>query len=110
MKRYEVGDRVGAIIRADGDTIEIYGYGIYEGKKVPPEELNVQFFGMPLTMENPCIKLDSGKLVFGCECWWGSEDMIKERVAKYANVVELDVEEVRARYNRGEQEISDASE
>lgn len=25
---------------------------------------------------NPCIKLDSGKYVWGFECWWGPKDKV----------------------------------
>jgi hypothetical protein len=33
-------------------------------------------FGIP----NPTIKLDTGKTVYGCECWWGSESKVKEMI------------------------------
>lgn len=29
---------------------------------------------------NPCIQLDSGKRVWGIECWWGTEDEVRERI------------------------------
>ncbi len=58
----EVGSRVGAIRNEDGETVFIYGYGVFEGRKECPG-----LGGMP----NPFIRLDNGKTVWGCECWWG---------------------------------------
>lgn len=65
-----VGDRVGAILSANDTTVELIGYGVYEGRAIHPE------LGFP----NPCIKLDNGNLAWGCQCWWGPEEKIKEMI------------------------------
>lgn len=69
----EIGDRVGAIQKADKETVYLYGYGKYAGREVPPEEV-----GLPVP--NPKIELDNGGVVFGCECWWGPEKKIKNAI------------------------------
>ena len=69
----QIGDRVGAIQKANDKTVYLYGYGIYEGKTVPPENAGGFNIGIP----NPTTKLDSGETVYGCECWWGPEEKIK---------------------------------
>ena len=95
----KIGERVGAISHADKDTDTVYlfGYGVYQGDLIPDAALKVQFFGAPLDHPNPCLMLDSGKQVFGCECWWGGEESVKKEVAKFSNVVMLDIEEERAK-------------
>lgn len=74
----EVGERVGAILKADDTTVHLLGYGVYEGMKVPEE------LGFP----NPCIKLDNGGVVWGYQCWWGSEEKIKAMIGN-RTVVEV---------------------
>jgi len=72
----KIGDRVGAIQKADNTSVYFYGYGTYQGKSIPPENVG----GFNLGIPNPEIKLDSGVSVFGCECWWGPEDVVKSRI------------------------------
>jgi hypothetical protein len=98
--QYKVGQRVGAVMSAEGDTVYLLGYGTYEGDQIPPAELNVQFFGMSLDRPNPCIKLDNGKLVFGCECWWGPEDVIKSKLVQYHNIIDTDIVAEREKFNK----------
>ena len=69
MSKRKIGERVGAISHGDAETIYLFGYGVYEGDFVPPER-----FGIP----NPRIRLDNGKTVYGFQCWWGSEERIRE--------------------------------
>jgi hypothetical protein len=88
----KVGDRVGAIhgFGDDGDTVEFFGYGVYEGD-FPFEP----FGGIP----NPRIKLDSGATVWGAESWWGPEHVIKNKLAEYEEqgltVVTIDIDKLR---------------
>jgi hypothetical protein len=95
----KVGDRVGAILGGKGDTVKFFGYGVYEGDFVPKEAVG---FMAEIAAEsehpNPRIRLDDGKAVYGCECWWGPEEAIKEQIAKYPNVIQVDIDEVRANY------------
>ncbi len=69
--RHVKGDRVGALLAVENGKAYLFGYGVYEGDEIPPLEINPWLnSGNP----NPKIKLDSGKIVWGCECWWGPED------------------------------------
>jgi hypothetical protein len=87
----EIGQRVGAVSHSKDDTIYLFGYGVYEGDHVPPPEIGGFNTGFP----NPRIKLDSGKIVYGCECWWGSEDAVKRRL-EGMKIVEVDIDTERA--------------
>lgn len=77
MSRAKEGDRIGAVLKSDRDTIHVIGYGTYEGMHVPDEEVG----GFNLGIPNPKLVLDDGSVVWGCECWWGSEDQIKDSIA-----------------------------
>ena len=70
----EVGARVGAIQSADELEVRLYGYGVYDGDKEHPD------LGFP----NPRITLDDGRIVWGCECWWGPEEKVKKLIGKRA--------------------------
>ena len=83
---YKVGDRVGAILGADGQVVEFLGYGVYQGDLEAPGGP----FGMSqeefeketgTRYKNPCIKLDNGDTVWGYQCWWGAEEKIKKVIA-----------------------------
>lgn len=66
----KIGDRVGAIMSADSEKVELFGYGVYSG--------DVEIPGLPF--KNPEIKLDNGRVVRGYECWWGPEDKVKAMI------------------------------
>lgn len=72
MSIHPVGARVGAIQSADEDTVQLYGYGVYDGEHPPFED-------MP-GFKNPRITLDNGKQVWGMQCWWGSEEQIRNHI------------------------------
>lgn len=72
----DIGARVGAVQKADETTVYFFGFGIYQGTTVPPENVG----GFNLGLPNPTIKLDNGENVYGCECWWGPEDKVKEMI------------------------------
>jgi hypothetical protein len=74
----EKGTRVGAVQSADATTVKLYGYGIYEGDEIPPKEIDeiLAEIGIP----NPKITLDNGNVVWGCQCWWGSEERVKKMI------------------------------
>lgn len=87
--------RVVAIQSADTDEVRLYGYGSHMGDEVPPP--GIQFMGIDLNelgYPNPKILLDSGKVVWGCECWWGSEEKAKAMLAG-RRIVEVDIDEER---------------
>ena len=75
----KAGDRVGAVASSKDGTVNIFGYGVYEGDEVPPPDIMGPFG--PMTGKNPKILLDSGEVVWGCECWWGAEEVIRNKIA-----------------------------
>jgi len=102
-----VGARVGAICGTDESTktVEIFGFGVYEGDHVAgagdPMPVGwvadmMQKFSRP----NPRIRLDSGKVVWGCECWWAPEEQVQRKLERLKtegySVVEVDIEAERA--------------
>ncbi len=101
----KAGDRVGAIFGSKEKEVEFFGFGVYEGDFPPngavgavAETLSAVAPGRP----NPRIKLDSGKIVWGCECWWGTEERIRLRIERWKKIgftiTEKDIEEVRKEY------------
>ena len=95
----KVGERVGAVSHTDQDNIYLFGFGVYQGEKVPPR--GIKFMGVELNLMNhfnPCILLDNGKEVWGCECWWGPEATVKKQM-EGRKVVELDIEAERSKTN-----------
>ncbi len=78
----KAGDRAGAIIEITDKTVVLAGYGVYQGAlPVGPEAVGL--FAEAARAEgvrNPCILLDSGDRIWGCECWWGSETKVKENI------------------------------
>lgn len=91
-----VGDRVGAVLGGDENEVQFLGYGVYEGEFTPEEA--VGFLADALKeagRKNPRIKLDNGKIVYGCECWWGGEERVKKMLEQYKKVVDVDIDEVR---------------
>ena len=94
--------RVGAILSDKGGIVEFLGYGTYLGDLVPETD-DVKFLGKSLKKIDraiPCIKLDSGKKVYGCECWYGGEQKIKEMLANAKEIKHVDIEEIRKEYEQ----------
>ena len=48
--------------------------------------------------QKPCpkIELDSGKVVYGCECWWEEEDRVKKILSTYDRIEDVDIDNIRA--------------
>ena len=102
----EVGTRVVAISHTEKNTIYIFGYGTYMGYKKPKDfEQDHQPTGVlgywliEEDRENPCIQLDNGQYIWGCECWWGPVEKAEETIKDY-KVEELDIQEKRKELNR----------
>lgn len=72
MNNYPIGTRVMAVLSVKNGIVDLLGEGEYMGDDT--EEAK-KFVGFP----NPTIKLDSGVVVFGCECWWGPVNDLKEK-------------------------------
>lgn len=97
----EIGTRVYAVLDADEHKVRTLGYGTYEGEFLSPymskptveamkndpvfeaiqdqfnsdEEIQ-EFIDGPMARlyQNPRIRLDSGGVVWGMECWWATLD------------------------------------
>lgn len=122
MPKIEPGTRVGALISYDDKTreCEFLGYGVFEGcfeiddtacgdvaqmardtitaariliRKQPElwEELKDVFDDY---IKNPVISLDNGGRVWGCECWWDLEEVVRENL-KDAKIHLVSIENVR---------------
>lgn len=97
------GDRVGAISHGKDGILYIFGYGTYEGDFVPDSaEGWMAEAARSVGTTNPKIVLDSGKTVWGCECWWGAESEVRKQCALAKEVVEVDIEETRRSYRAQE--------
>ena len=81
------GDRVGAILGASGGVVEFLGYGVYEGDFII-EDKSVRYDG---ERKVPRIRLDSGDVVWGCECWWGPEEEIQDKLTEYDEISPVDI-------------------
>jgi hypothetical protein len=99
------GDRVGAMCHRDKDTIYIFGYGTFLGNLVPGEDSKIPLpvGAVAASREprkpNPCIELDSGKHVWGCECWWGPERAVRDTLeASGMEIVTVDIDDTRQQY------------
>jgi len=94
---YHLGDRVGAISHGADGKVYIFGYGTYQGRETPVDAGG--WIGQVLVeneVPNPKIVLDSGKVVWGCECWWASEATVLKQVMG-REIIILDIDEERKR-------------
>jgi len=94
------GERIGAwlsILPDEGRGIFL-GFGTYVGDEVPPNEgsTSLTAFLSGERRPNPKLLLDSGEVVWGCECWWGSEAAVKAEKDRMKEVVQLTMAEARA--------------
>jgi hypothetical protein len=96
----KVGERVGCILGAKDKKVKFLGYGTYIGNEVPKEAAGWMAEGLiEHDLTNPKIELDNGDIVYGCECWWGGEEHVKEMLDNYdGEIVEIKIEKVRKEY------------
>jgi len=99
MADVKVGDRVGAymsVSHEDG-TAFFFGYGTYIGHEIPPNEgqMSLTSYLNGLRRSNPKLLLDSGEVVWGCECWWGPEEEVKAEMAKLSKIIPVDIKDAR---------------
>jgi len=98
MGKAKVGDRVIAIVGAEEgtETVKIFGSGVRIEDEVPVKGVYMMGIDMnEIGHPNPTILLDTGKKVYGCECWWGSEEVAKKRLEGWETVV-VDPDDYRA--------------
>lgn len=90
--------RVVAIMSATEDKVFSFGEGEYVGDEVPPSDgAGVLGILSQMNVPNPKIVLDSGKVVWGCECWWGTpERMVDIFEGREVVVVDIDTERSKA--------------
>ena len=87
----KVGERVIALLDAKDGVVRSFGEGVYAGDFDLPKEVGGFNFGQ----KNPRIDLDNGKVVWGCECWWGPKESVLKRFPSDWKWVELDIEKER---------------
>lgn len=64
----------------------VFGEGVYVGPARPKNGTLTPFGPItddhfPAEWQNPKIELDNGKVVWGCQCWWGPVEQVKKRIA-----------------------------
>ena len=84
------GTRVCAILKMDNETVLLFGYGTYTGDEVPPKEAIGFNIGIPC----PKIALDNGKTVYGCECWWSTQERVENMIGA-RTIVMVDIDQLR---------------
>lgn len=97
MSKRTIGGRVGAIMSATNTVVKFFGWGVFEGEEVPDADVG-GWMGDALRehkQTNPKIRLDSGKVVWGCECWWGSEAQVQKMIDG-RTVENVDIDAARA--------------
>lgn len=77
MTSVEKGARIGAVMSMDDQRVLLLGYGVYEGLGQPPPGR------IASDAPNPKMTLDNGDIVWGFECWWGSEEQMKKQIEHY---------------------------
>lgn len=71
----EKESRVGCFL--DVETFIDWGY--FLGCVEPTEGIGLNIGGL-VGKSNPKIVLDSGEVIWGCECWWGNEKEIQPKI------------------------------
>lgn len=117
MSSREVGDRIGAILDATSEQVNFLGWGKYVGNEIPEhpppgtgcttwEEVDqlMEEAGLkpkleeegnwPLRLANPKLELDNGDIVWGQECWWGSEEEVRRQFGN-RKIVEVSISSAR---------------
>ncbi len=109
--------RVGVILGSKDNIVKFLGYGVYEGDFDPddPTYAPAPVGGVAdmareakrvakYRSTNPRIRLDNGKLVWGCECWWGDEEKVKKKIEAYKQadyiIKDVDIDEERKPYQK----------
>jgi hypothetical protein len=87
----KIGERVTAIFNVENDVVRSFGDGVYVGDEIPSQDIGGFNTGFP----NPKIVLDNGKVVWGCECWWGTVEGVKKKFIGDRKVEIVDIDVVR---------------
>lgn len=89
----QIGDRVGAILSASKTHVYLLGFGVYEGDFAVDGDAHGWLASLVRDAggTNPRIRLDDGRVVWGCQCWWGPEERVR-RELEGREVVRVDLE------------------
>ena len=72
-----------AIRDGEDGKLFVYGEGTYVGDARPVDGtqtiVGVVDDTFPDDWKNPRIELDSGDVVWGCQCWWGPVEQLRKR-------------------------------
>jgi len=85
VKLPKIGSRVGALAAQKDGAAFLFGYGTYQGEHVPPDDGPSTSYGSLahlVGLRVPKIVLDNGDVIWGYECWWGSEEEINAIIEK----------------------------
>ena len=99
----KVGSRVGAILSGGEEGIKFLGYGVYVGDEVPEGAAGLGEELKEHAIANPKIELDDGSIVWGCECWWGPEEKIRETL-EGQTVIEVSIDDARREHQEEDSE------
>lgn len=108
----KIGERVMAIcgMNEEKNVVEVFGSGVRIADAVPPDGVFMVGIDMhKIGHENPCILLDNGEEVFGCECWWGPEESLKKRIEGFKTKV-VSISEYREWVKKEMEKEQDGSE
>lgn len=117
--REVVGGRVVAVRNEEAGTIYVYGRGVYEGDFPFGDEAagaTVEMARDAGRDVNPRIRLDSGEVVWGAECWWGPEADFEAKLeaaraqGKEVTIVQVSISEDRAQARREYEEAEKTRE
>lgn len=104
MSDYKPGTRVGAVLGATDGVVDFLGFGTYVGDEIPESAVGPFAEVMrEAEIPNPKIKLDNGKIVWGCECWWGAEEAVQEFLDSQDEVNNINIDNVRVEYKEDEE-------
>ena len=93
----KIGTRVGAILEVNDSQVKFLGYGKYIGDFIPEEAVGFLAAFFKETQQTcPKIELDSGQIVYGCECWWEEAEQVKKILSNYNNVETVNIDKIRA--------------
>jgi len=67
-----VGSRIFAISYADAKEVRLYGFGVRLPDALPLDAVG-ELAEYSRDKLNPCLKLDNGDILYGCECHWDIE-------------------------------------
>ena len=93
----KIGTRVGAILEVTDRHVKFLGYGTYLGDFIPEEAVGFLAAFFKETQQTcPKIELDSGQIVYGCECWWEEANRVKKFLSDYNTVETVNIDKIRA--------------